>query len=199
MLHLQIKVPALLNCVSTHEMPLSQSLLGWNNCCILISQERVLHTTGTNGKLLGQSDCSIRANCYTIRELCNLEFVVIVLALLLFLFQSLRLVKRHENHLSVLALSNMEVSTTLAKCLYELTRSLQAWGQQDNLSDPSLSPEKGKSPVNHGGYAGGQQLTVTGAKPLCHPCQPLILTPCARTPCPQPHNKLPLGLPPAAH
>uniref|UniRef100_A0A1A7Y9X5 AT rich interactive domain 2 (ARID, RFX-like) n=1 Tax=Iconisemion striatum TaxID=60296 RepID=A0A1A7Y9X5_9TELE len=36
------------------------------------------------------------------------------------------LVKRHENHLSVLALSNMEVSTTLAKCLYELTRSLQA-------------------------------------------------------------------------
>uniref|UniRef100_A0A8C4EGW7 AT-rich interactive domain 2 n=1 Tax=Dicentrarchus labrax TaxID=13489 RepID=A0A8C4EGW7_DICLA len=35
------------------------------------------------------------------------------------------LVKRHETHLSVLALSNMEVSTTLAKCLYELTRSLQ--------------------------------------------------------------------------
>ncbi|XP_064198017.1 AT-rich interactive domain-containing protein 2 isoform X1 [Anguilla rostrata] len=37
-----------------------------------------------------------------------------------------KLMKRHENHLSVLALSNMEVSTTLAKCLYELTRSLQA-------------------------------------------------------------------------
>lgn len=37
-----------------------------------------------------------------------------------------KLVKRHENHLSVLALSNMEVSTTLAKCLYELTRALQA-------------------------------------------------------------------------
>lgn len=37
-----------------------------------------------------------------------------------------KLVKRHENHLSVLALSSMEVSTTLAKCLYELTRSLQA-------------------------------------------------------------------------
>uniref|UniRef100_A0A674D2J2 AT-rich interactive domain 2 n=1 Tax=Salmo trutta TaxID=8032 RepID=A0A674D2J2_SALTR len=37
-----------------------------------------------------------------------------------------KLVKRHESHLSVLALSNMEVSTTLAKCLYELTRSLQA-------------------------------------------------------------------------
>ncbi|KAJ8381267.1 hypothetical protein SKAU_G00020450 [Synaphobranchus kaupii] len=37
-----------------------------------------------------------------------------------------KLVKRHENHLSVLALSNMEVSTTLAKCLYELSRSLQA-------------------------------------------------------------------------
>ncbi|KAM9327676.1 AT-rich interactive domain-containing protein 2 isoform 2-T3 [Pholidichthys leucotaenia] len=36
------------------------------------------------------------------------------------------LVKKHETHLSVLALSNMEVSTTLAKCLYELTRSLQA-------------------------------------------------------------------------
>lgn len=40
-----------------------------------------------------------------------------------------RLVRRHENHLSVLALSTMEVSTTLAKCLYELTRSLQAWAQ----------------------------------------------------------------------
>ncbi|XP_065129397.1 AT-rich interactive domain-containing protein 2 isoform X2 [Paramisgurnus dabryanus] len=37
-----------------------------------------------------------------------------------------KLVRRHENHLSVLALSSMEVSTTLAKCLYELTRSLQA-------------------------------------------------------------------------
>ncbi|KAJ3612206.1 hypothetical protein NHX12_020482 [Muraenolepis orangiensis] len=37
-----------------------------------------------------------------------------------------KLVKRHENHLSVLAISNMEVSTTLAKCLYELTRALQA-------------------------------------------------------------------------
>uniref|UniRef100_A0A671T9G4 AT-rich interactive domain-containing protein 2-like n=1 Tax=Sinocyclocheilus anshuiensis TaxID=1608454 RepID=A0A671T9G4_9TELE len=37
-----------------------------------------------------------------------------------------KLVRRHENHLSVLALSTMEVSTTLAKCLYELTRSLQA-------------------------------------------------------------------------
>ncbi|MBN3326690.1 ARID2 protein, partial [Atractosteus spatula] len=36
-----------------------------------------------------------------------------------------KLVKRHENHLSVLALSNMEASTTLAKCLYELTHSLQ--------------------------------------------------------------------------
>ncbi|XP_066524311.1 AT-rich interactive domain-containing protein 2 isoform X2 [Hoplias malabaricus] len=36
------------------------------------------------------------------------------------------LVKRHESHLSVLALSSMEVSTTLAKCLYELSRSLQA-------------------------------------------------------------------------
>uniref|UniRef100_A0A3Q3T2N1 AT rich interactive domain 2 (ARID, RFX-like) n=1 Tax=Mastacembelus armatus TaxID=205130 RepID=A0A3Q3T2N1_9TELE len=34
--------------------------------------------------------------------------------------------RRHETHLSVLALSNMEVSTTLAKCLYELTHSLQA-------------------------------------------------------------------------
>lgn len=40
-----------------------------------------------------------------------------------------RLVRRHENHLCVLALSTMEVSTTLAKCLYELTRSLQAWAQ----------------------------------------------------------------------
>lgn len=39
------------------------------------------------------------------------------------------LVKKHEAHLSVLALSNMEVSTTLAKCLYELTRSLQTQTQ----------------------------------------------------------------------
>uniref|UniRef100_A0AAY5EGF9 ARID domain-containing protein n=1 Tax=Electrophorus electricus TaxID=8005 RepID=A0AAY5EGF9_ELEEL len=37
-----------------------------------------------------------------------------------------KLVTRHESHLSVLALSSMEVSTTLAKCLYELTHSLQA-------------------------------------------------------------------------
>ncbi|XP_051546959.1 AT-rich interactive domain-containing protein 2-like [Myxocyprinus asiaticus] len=37
-----------------------------------------------------------------------------------------KLVRRHENHLSVLALSSMEVSTTLAKCLYELARTLQA-------------------------------------------------------------------------
>lgn len=37
-----------------------------------------------------------------------------------------KLVRRHENHLSVLALSNMEVSTTLAKCLYELTHTPQA-------------------------------------------------------------------------
>ncbi|XP_062849970.1 AT-rich interactive domain-containing protein 2 [Trichomycterus rosablanca] len=37
-----------------------------------------------------------------------------------------KLVMRHEGHLSVLALSSMEVSTTLAKCLYELTHSLQA-------------------------------------------------------------------------
>ncbi|XP_029103425.1 AT-rich interactive domain-containing protein 2 isoform X1 [Scleropages formosus] len=37
-----------------------------------------------------------------------------------------KLVKRYESQLSVLALSNMEVSTTLAKCLYELTHSLQA-------------------------------------------------------------------------
>lgn len=36
-----------------------------------------------------------------------------------------KLVKRHEGHLSVLALSSMEVSTTLAKCLYELTHTLQ--------------------------------------------------------------------------
>ncbi|KAA0720601.1 Cytidine monophosphate-N-acetylneuraminic acid hydroxylase [Triplophysa tibetana] len=33
---------------------------------------------------------------------------------------------RPQNHLSVLALSSMEVFTRLAKCLYELTRSLQA-------------------------------------------------------------------------
>ncbi|XP_068132691.1 AT-rich interactive domain-containing protein 2 isoform X2 [Hyperolius riggenbachi] len=32
-----------------------------------------------------------------------------------------RSLKRHENHLSVLALSNMEASSTLAKCLYELS------------------------------------------------------------------------------
>ncbi|XP_033882585.2 AT-rich interactive domain-containing protein 2-like isoform X2 [Acipenser ruthenus] len=37
-----------------------------------------------------------------------------------------KLVKRHENHLSVLALSNMEASTTLAKCLYELTHTTES-------------------------------------------------------------------------
>ncbi|KAK1166842.1 AT-rich interactive domain-containing protein 2-like [Acipenser oxyrinchus oxyrinchus] len=37
-----------------------------------------------------------------------------------------KLVKRHENHLSVLALSNMEASTTLAKCLYELIHTTES-------------------------------------------------------------------------
>ncbi|RXM29926.1 AT-rich interactive domain-containing protein 2 [Acipenser ruthenus] len=37
-----------------------------------------------------------------------------------------KLVKRHENHLSVLALSNMEASTTIAKCLYELTHTTES-------------------------------------------------------------------------
>ncbi|RMC10045.1 hypothetical protein DUI87_12842 [Hirundo rustica rustica] len=37
-----------------------------------------------------------------------------------------RLLKRHENHLSVLAISNMEASSTLAKCLYELNFTVQS-------------------------------------------------------------------------
>lgn len=54
--------------------------------------------------------------CHTMSDHCKMICVCCVF----------RLVRRHENHLSVLALSSMEVSTTLAKCLYELTRSLQA-------------------------------------------------------------------------
>lgn len=36
------------------------------------------------------------------------------------------LLKRHENHLSVLAISGMEASTALAKCLYELNSQEQS-------------------------------------------------------------------------
>ncbi|XP_069832054.1 AT-rich interactive domain-containing protein 2 [Dendropsophus ebraccatus] len=41
-----------------------------------------------------------------------------------------RSLKRHENHLSVLALSNMEASSTLAKCLYELNNSTHSTEQE---------------------------------------------------------------------
>ncbi|XP_043917941.1 AT-rich interactive domain-containing protein 2-like [Protopterus annectens] len=37
-----------------------------------------------------------------------------------------KLLKRHENQLSVLAVSNMEASTTLAKCLFELSTASQS-------------------------------------------------------------------------
>uniref|UniRef100_A0A8C2UNH9 AT-rich interaction domain 2 n=1 Tax=Chinchilla lanigera TaxID=34839 RepID=A0A8C2UNH9_CHILA len=37
-----------------------------------------------------------------------------------------RLLKRHENNLSVLAISSMEASSTLAKCLYELNFTVQS-------------------------------------------------------------------------
>ncbi|KAL7982645.1 hypothetical protein Chor_010243 [Crotalus horridus] len=45
-----------------------------------------------------------------------------------------RLLKRHENHLSVLAISNMEASSTLAKCLYELNFTVQSKEQGKDLS-----------------------------------------------------------------
>ncbi|CAJ0963143.1 unnamed protein product [Ranitomeya imitator] len=38
--------------------------------------------------------------------------------------------KRHENHLSVLALSSMEASSTLAKCLYELNNTAHSTEQE---------------------------------------------------------------------
>ncbi|XP_053572712.1 AT-rich interactive domain-containing protein 2 [Bombina bombina] len=41
-----------------------------------------------------------------------------------------RSLKRHENHLSVLALSNMEASSTLAKCLYELNCTTHSTEQE---------------------------------------------------------------------
>ncbi|XP_073507942.1 AT-rich interactive domain-containing protein 2 isoform X3 [Phyllobates terribilis] len=41
-----------------------------------------------------------------------------------------RSLKRHENHLSVLALSNMEASSTLAKCLYELNNTTHSTEQE---------------------------------------------------------------------
>ncbi|KYO47672.1 AT-rich interactive domain-containing protein 2 [Alligator mississippiensis] len=49
-----------------------------------------------------------------------------------------RLLKRHENHLSVLAISNMEASSTLAKCLYEL-----------NFTVPSKEQDKVYSAARH--------------------------------------------------
>ncbi|XP_042324040.1 LOW QUALITY PROTEIN: AT-rich interactive domain-containing protein 2 [Sceloporus undulatus] len=44
-----------------------------------------------------------------------------------------RLLKKHENHLSVLAISNMEASSTLAKCLYELNFTVQSKEQGKDL------------------------------------------------------------------
>ncbi|KAH0616624.1 hypothetical protein JD844_027880 [Phrynosoma platyrhinos] len=44
-----------------------------------------------------------------------------------------RLLKRHENHISVLAISNMEASSTLAKCLYELNFTVQSKEQGKDL------------------------------------------------------------------
>ncbi|XP_072257545.1 AT-rich interactive domain-containing protein 2 [Pyxicephalus adspersus] len=41
-----------------------------------------------------------------------------------------RSLKRHENHLSVLAISNMEASSTLAKCLYELNSTSHSTEQE---------------------------------------------------------------------
>ncbi|XP_036865393.2 AT-rich interactive domain-containing protein 2 isoform X1 [Manis javanica] len=45
-----------------------------------------------------------------------------------------RLLKRHENSLSALAISNMEASSTLAKCLYELNFTVQS-KEQDKDSE----------------------------------------------------------------
>uniref|UniRef100_A0A4W3JF80 AT-rich interactive domain 2 n=1 Tax=Callorhinchus milii TaxID=7868 RepID=A0A4W3JF80_CALMI len=42
-----------------------------------------------------------------------------------------RLLKRHESHLSLLAFSNMEASSTIAKCLFELVHP-DLWQQPDN-------------------------------------------------------------------
>ncbi|XP_069760234.1 AT-rich interactive domain-containing protein 2 [Narcine bancroftii] len=44
-----------------------------------------------------------------------------------------RLLKRHENQLSVLALSNMEASSTLAKCLFELVHLEQLQPPENKL------------------------------------------------------------------
>ncbi|XP_078075846.1 AT-rich interactive domain-containing protein 2 isoform X3 [Mustelus asterias] len=44
-----------------------------------------------------------------------------------------RLLKRHESQLSVLALSNMEASSTLAKCLFELVRLEQLQQPENKL------------------------------------------------------------------
>ncbi|XP_048404488.2 AT-rich interactive domain-containing protein 2 isoform X2 [Stegostoma tigrinum] len=44
-----------------------------------------------------------------------------------------RLLKRHENQLSVLALSNMEASSTLAKCLFELVHLEHLQPPEDKL------------------------------------------------------------------
>ena len=56
-------------------------------------------------------------------SLCDLKI------LMNFFFFS-RLLKRHENNLSVLAISNMEASSTLAKCLYELNFTVQSKEQE---------------------------------------------------------------------
>lgn len=60
-------------------------------------------------------------NVYVMEKLLWWTYILMIL----WLFFS-RLLKRHENHLSVLAISNMEASSTLAKCLYELNFTVQS-------------------------------------------------------------------------
>lgn len=59
---------------------------------------------------------------------------LITKVLMIFWLLSFRLLKRHENHLSVLAISNMEASSTLAKCLYELNFTVPS-KEQDKVSE----------------------------------------------------------------
>lgn len=82
----------------------------------------------------------------------SLKFLWFMNQRIWFVFCVCRLVKRHENHLSVLAISNMEVSTTLAKCLYELTHTLQAWVQLNPKNvwtgNESFCPCTGEMPAS---------------------------------------------------
>lgn len=107
----------------------------------LICKSQTMEFSKEQNVVLGKSACSILENFYLAEKLFrhfaiykSLKYKECYKTLINYLFFSFRLLKRHENHLSVLAISNMEASSTLAKCLYELNFTVQSKEQGKDLS-----------------------------------------------------------------